>query len=221
MSIDDIRSALLDLAFPRSCFVCGKEISLFRRFCICRACRKNLAAQPPMFAAGEHGCDLIMSPLPYKGRVRRVMIDYKFSGIRYPGYTFARVIASKVKEMKIDPKGCVVVAVPIHVSRDRDYNQSEVIARYTARMLGSKYLGGVLRKIKPIGRLSAMDDCDKKFFIRNSFEFNLLADIRGRDIIVVDDVYTSGATAGEVARLLRINGANRVYAVAACYSRKA
>ena len=66
-----------------------------------------------------------------------------------------------------------------------------------------------------------MVDCDKKFFIRNSFEFNLLADIRGRDIIVVDDVYTSGATLGEVSRLLRVNGANRVYAVTACYSRKA
>ncbi len=221
MPIADIRSALLDLAFPRSCFMCGKEVSLFRRFCLCRACREKLAAQPPMFAARVHGCDLIMSPMPYRGRIRRVMIDYKFSGIRYPGYTFARVIASKVRDMKIEPKRCAVIAVPIHMSRDRDYNQSEVIARYVAHMLGSEYLGDVLYKIKPIDRLSGMDDCDKKFFIRNAFEFNLLADIRGRDIIVVDDVYTSGATVGEISRLLRINGANRVYAVAACYSRKA
>lgn len=221
MQIADIGAALLDLVFPRNCIVCGKEVFLFSRYCVCNVCRKKLVSQTPMITAKKHGCDLIMSPLPYKGRIRRTMIDYKFNGIKYPGYSFARIIADKVKYMKINPKDCVIIAVPIHVSRDRDYNQSEVIARYVADFLGTEYLDGVLCKIKPIDRLSGMEDCDKKFFIRNSFEFNLLADIRGRDVIVTDDVYTSGATLGEVSRLLRINGANRVYAVTACYSRKA
>lgn len=220
MQTADICAALLDLVFPRNCIVCGKEVFLLSRFCVCRACREKLAAQPPMITAKKHGCDLIMSPLPYRGEIRRAMIEYKFNGIKYPGYSFARVIADRVKDMKIDPKKCVIIAVPIHVSRDRDYNQSEVIARYLAEFIGAEYLGGVLCKIKPIDRLSGMEDCDKKFFIRNSFEFNLLADIRGRDVIVADDVYTSGATLSEVSRLLRINGANRVYAVTACYSRK-
>ena len=172
-----------------------------------------------MITTKVHGCDVIMSPLPYCGEIRNAMLDYKFNGIKYPGYSFAYAVASKFDDLKIDPKNCVIIAVPIHVSRDRDYNQSEVIARNIAQMLGVEYVDDAIFKIKPIAGLSSMDDDDKMFYIRNSFGFNYLADILDKDVIVVDDIYTSGTTLGEISRVLRINGAAHIYALTACYSR--
>ena len=102
-----IGTAILDLVFPRTCIVCGKIIPLFQKVSICDNCAKKYSAQPPMIATKIHGCDLIMSPFPYKGEIRHTMLDYKFNGIKYPGYSFAYAIVSKMKDINIIPKKCI------------------------------------------------------------------------------------------------------------------
>jgi ComF family protein len=167
----------------------------------------------------ENGYDEIISPLPYRDNIRSSLIEFKFKNIKYLGYTFAKAMYNELKNRNFISSDCYILPVPIHISRDRDYNQSAVLAKHLSEWLGIDVLEDALFKIKPISRLSGMGLEDKKLYIKNSFLYNPCMNLSGKTVIVVDDVYTSGTTLLEISKYLRMYGAEHVYAVTACHSK--
>lgn len=165
------------------------------------------------------GCDEVISALHYDGSTREAMLKFKFKDLKYLGYSFGKVLSDAVKDRAFVNADTVVTAVPLHISRDREYNQSEVIARHLCNELNMEYCSNLIYKIKPIDRLSGMENHDKSFFAKDAFMINPLANLSGKTVIVVDDVFTTGSTLHEISQELRKYGAKHVYALTACYSK--
>lgn len=208
-----------DLLFPKYCIICGSMLPLTQKFCICAKCEPDVKYMASVCVDESTGCDEVISGLEYCGNVRQAMLKFKFQDLKYIGYTFAKVIFQKVKNRAFINGNTIVTAVPIHIARDREYNQAEVIARELCKELGLSYTDGIIYKIKPIERLSAMDKQDKYFFTKESFMINPTVNLTGKTIIVVDDIFTTGATLKTISGELKKHGAEHVYALTACYSK--
>jgi len=214
-----ICNGVLDILFPKRCIGCDKLMPVSEMFCLCDNCQRELKKEKIFIREDENGYDEIISPLPYRDNIRRSLIEFKFKNLKYLGYTFAKAMYNELKNRSFISSDCYILPVPIHISRDRDYNQSAVLAKYLSNWLGVDILDDALFKIKPISRLSGMELEDKKLYIKNSFIYNPCINLSGKTVIVVDDVYTSGTTLLEISKYLRMYGAERVYAVTACHSK--
>lgn len=107
-----------------------------------------------------------------------------------------------------------VVAVPLHWWRHwrRGYNQSEEIAARLAQRLGLPLLHP-LKRVKPTPKLPGRSRLERNEILRGAFESRGRKPLNGQDVILVDDVLTTGATCGAAARILKKAGARRVLAV--------
>lgn len=111
----------------------------------------------------------------------------------------------------------VVIPVPLHVSkyRQRGFNQSETIARaalklYPAGLDWKPNISALVRQ-KNTGSQTGLTPAQRRENMRGAFAVVRPDDVRGRDILLVDDVMTTGTTASECARVLRRAGAERVF----------
>lgn len=108
----------------------------------------------------------------------------------------------------------IVTTVPVHfLSRlKRGYNHSELLARGVANEIGSPFCN-LLKKSRWTRHQARLTRSERLRNVRNSFAFRekYLKDIAGKDVLLVDDVISTGSTANECAELLRKNGAKRVF----------
>lgn len=211
-----IGNTILDTVYPKYCVMCGKMMPAGEPYCVCASCKPLQLRQRRNITDSKCGCDEVMSPFKYDGIVRRSMLRFKFRGIKYIGYTFANDMADMLSGRAFVNEDCILIPVPIHISRDRAYNQSEVLADYISDMTGIPVCRNAVCKIRPISRISGMKHSDKRFFIQDSFHIDANYNFTGKTIIITDDIYTSGTTLKEFSDLLRMHGASRVYAVTAC-----
>ena len=155
--------------------------------------------------------------LKYEDNVRLTMLKFKFSGLEYYGYTFAERM-SLYQDAFPYLKTSVLCCVPISESREREYNQTQIIANHLGNMLDNECVSDLLYKARDIKPLSKMTRTQRRMSIKGAFAVNPKYDLMGRDVVVVDDIFTSGTTANECARVLRAAGAKNVYIACACYN---
>ena len=152
----------------------------------------------------------------YEGPVRRVCLMLK----RDRNAWLARWVAEVVAEGQVDRlkaeagPGACVVPVPLHWRRrlSRGYNQAEALAVGLGRALGLE-VRSPLRRVVDTPRLALAGRSERARIIRGAFRTRRRADLRGRTVLLVDDILTTGATSGAAARALKKAGAARVVAV--------
>jgi len=150
----------------------------------------------------------------YRPPIDSVILALKFRGLRYLARGLAESLASRVALETPRPE--VVVPVPLHWRRQfaRGYNQAEELASAVARRLGLP-LVRALRRARPTRPQMSLALAERQANLRRSFAGHRGArKTRGRRVLLVDDVVTSGATLGEAARCLRRSGAREVYGAA-------
>ena len=214
------KEIILDIAYPKHCIVCNKLIPAGQTYCVCDVCYPARHKEKKVIIDEKSGCDEIISPFIYRDNVRKSMLKFKFKRLKYLGMTFATEMTAMLEERKFFNKDIIVVPVPIHPVREREYNQSEVLAQNICKISGIEYTNNLLYKIRPIDRLSGMSYNDKKFFIKNSFHVNSGYNLSGKTVLIVDDIYTSGTTFKELSDALKMRGAKYVYGVTGCYNEK-
>ena len=220
---------VLDFALPPRCPGCGTVTEDDHRFCLpcwqslhflgepcCERCGLPFAfdqgasaecgaclAHPPEF-------DRLSAAVAYGEIARKVALKLKYSG--RPGV--AETLAFFMQRHLHAEAGALIVPVPLHRWRiwTRGYNQSALIASALARRSGERAELDLLKRIKPTPVLRGLGRRERALAVRGAFKV-LEADrpaIAGRTIILVDDVYTSGATANACAKALRRAGAKSV-----------
>src|SRR3990172_8095216 len=177
-------------ALPQACPVCAMPSSLGE---VCGACLRH----PPQFY-------MTVAAWRYAYPVDRLVQALKFHGRLALASLFADVLASLVK--RVD----VVIPMPLHPARltERGFNQAAEIARHLTGILGS---GLALRGASRIRRTLPQTDlplAERARNVRGAFACTL--ELSGARIAVVDDVMTTGATLGELAKVLKRSGAARV-----------
>ena len=169
----------------------------------------------PVCAAGKCELDLIRSACVYDDASRSAMLPFKHGGrIKYARF-MSRAMIWALRDTDIDAD--VVMPVPLASRRlfKRGYNQATLLARPIARALGVPMdLDSVRRKYRPdMGHKNARPRMEN---IRGVFSVINPDRIRGRKILLVDDVMTTGATFSEMRRVLIRAGASAVYGVTFC-----
>jgi len=201
---------MLSVIFPRKCVFCGLETGKSGTD-ICVSCRSSL----PWWGGSEQVGDvMVTAPLLYEGSARRAMIGYKFYGRRSYAKTFGKLISVCVRNhygLGLD----IISFVPLHWIRQwkRGYNQSKLMANEVGKELGIMVVP-VLKKPsvrKANSKLTAEARADS---VKGAFR--VCGDVRGKRILLIDDVCTTGSTLSECSRVLYSAGAKEVVCATLC-----
>ncbi|MUM78773.1 ComF family protein [Pseudodesulfovibrio sp. F-1] len=168
---------------------------------VCAECRLD---PPPWDRLHFHG--------PYSAALRDLIIDFKFHGglhrtrllVSLAAEAYRRGTAAVAPDMALPD---LIVPVPLHPRRvrERGYNQSLELARGLGRALGRPVAANALGRVRHTAPQSSLDMAQRRENIRDAFVAAEM--VRGKALLLVDDVYTTGATLTECARTLRRAGA--------------
>jgi ComF family protein len=162
------------------------------------------------------GFDRAIALGPYQGPLRSLCLSLKHEQNAW----IARWLGELVVEARLDElraeanPGAWVVPVPLHWRRrlKRGYNQAEGLAIGVGRAL-SLPVKPVLRRVVPTPKLALMGRTERARVMKQAFRARSVRALKGRTILLVDDILTSGATSGAAARALKRAGASRVVVI--------
>lgn len=211
------KDRILDFFFPPRCAFCGAILEESGDG-VCSACRKAL----PRAADTERKCDFVRAytaPFYYEEPVRQGMLAYKFRNAPSRGKVFGRMIGEDLLRRGID--GFDLISwVPLSAKRyrRRGYDQARLLAEAAAEALGTKAVP-LLRKardVSPQSRLRTPEE--RRANISGCFVVRSADAVRGKRILLIDDIITTGSTLSECARMLLTAGAVSVCGAAlACH----
>ncbi len=216
--ISKISEYLIDVFYPKRCVACGGFVNYGKQEAVCAKCIDKLPRYGKVVRDNSKKFTEAVAVLPYEGCVKDIFTDFKFRNMPYLAEGYASVMYHKIKDREFIKDIDLICPVPIHVFRDRNYNQSDLIAKALARHLSIETLPDVLVKNTNTAKLSKSKSRKRRLSVRSAFEANIFRDITGKNILLIDDVYTTGSTSNECADVLRQYGANKVYVLAACYA---
>ena len=200
---------LFAIFFPPKCILCGKLLKK-EETDLCRDCRSNQPEYPdrkiPLsFLAQWTGLWY------YKENVRLSILRYKFSGRRSYAAAYGRLLAMKLmKEGWDTPDVLTWVPISRQRKRKRGYDQVELFGTALAQELGLELIP-TLKKIRHTKPQSTMGDAaHRRANILGAYEAIDPALVKGRCVLLLDDILTTGATASECARVLLTAGAKEV-----------
>lgn len=205
----------MDLIYPRHCAVCGKILGGYNKLALCLPCSAN-SYVPKVVRDDRYYFDEAVGILKYQSAVKDSMLRYKFKSMKYYATAYAHIMDIATRD-RAYLKDAVMCCVPLSNTRNRDYSQTEVVARELAGIWNAQFVPDLLYRIKQVSPLSKMKLPERRFFIKDSLDVNPQYDIYAKDILLIDDIYTSGTTANECARVLKIYGAEHVYVLCPCY----
>lgn len=206
---------LLNIIYPKRCFWCMKKINENLTY-TCEKCsnileyRLNECLDVVMH---DSYFDRLISCFLYKGEIREKILKFKFFNKPFLGKVFSKYIAYilKKKDISID----LIVPVPMYYMRYfvRGYNQSEILAKVISDEVGVRFSSNVLKKIRKSRVQSTLNAKDRKNNVMNTYSVNKKNEILGKSILLVDDIYTTGATVDECSKVLKENGAEKIIVV--------
>ena len=210
---------ILNLLFPPKCPFCKKVQDSVG---ICVACDKELPWIPEDFVLPENrGGILCGAPLWYEKQVRQAFLELKFEGRSAVAEPLGEEVARCAAE-RFGGEFDVVTWVPVSKKRlkERGYDQSELLARSACRRWGIHPVK-MLRKIVDTPPQSTIEDAAaRRANVLGAYEAVNVEQIRNSRILLVDDIFTTGATMGECVRILKEAGAASVVCVAAARTRE-
>jgi ComF family protein len=169
---------------------------------VCRGCR-------PLSSA----LAWVRAPFAYDGAARRAVLMFKFRSGRYLAPTLGELLREALDSRRVEVD--LVVPVPLSPARlrARGFNQAELLAEQVARSVNGVLAPEMLRRTdRPSQRTLAATE--RLSNLVGSFTCSRSADVRGRRVLLVDDVVTTGATVSACADTLADAGAGRVCALA-------
>ncbi len=210
---------LMELLFPPKCVVCRKLLKS-GEIDLCRECR----ADAPEYAGKKINIrflDSFAAVWYYEGNVRRSLLRFKFYNARSYGVSYGRILAMRLQREY--PDGFDMLTwVPVSRLRKlrRGYDQVELLAKAVGRELGLSPVPTLkkIRNNRPQSRLK--DPAARRANVLGAYRMLDGADVKGKRVVLLDDILTTGATAGECARVLLSAGAKEVHCAAVAAARK-
>jgi ComF family protein len=222
-------TAALDLVFPPLCPVCDGILGAGRRDPLCGACWEGFGRIAPPWCRccgaplGIEGlCGACRGRRPrfayaraavlYGDLVREAIHAFKFGGRRGLANPLGDLLAGVGLSALPGAAPDALVPVPLHPrrARERGYDQALLLAGRLERAWGVPVVADVLLRAVPTRPQTDLDAAARRRNVRDAFAVRRAEPIAGRHIVLVDDVLTTGATAGECARTLYRAGAAAV-----------
>lgn len=154
----------------------------------------------------------------YEGRLRALIHLLKYERVAPVAVPLGKLLAESIGLLKDLPAELTLVVVPLHGSkkRERGFNQTALLAESAFRVLrgnrpGMKLAQEALGRQRSTGSQSGLTARQRRLNLRGAFFVAEPASVRGQSILLLDDIYTTGATARECTRTLLAAGAAAVY----------
>ena len=210
---------LMSLLFPPKCILCGRLLEK-REQDLCRECRCD-SPEYPFRKENIQFLDSFTAVWYYEGSVRKSLLRYKFYNSRSFADGYGRLLAMKLLQTHPEGFDCLTW-VPVSRLRKfrRGFDQVELLAKAVGRELGMTPVP-LLKKVRHNRPQSGItDSARRRANVLGAYrEVNREA-ISGKRILLLDDILTTGATAGECARVLLTAGAKEIHCAAVAAARK-
>jgi len=225
-------AALFWLVFPEGCRICGRQLEQVSRVPVCEGC---LSAPQPLTA--EHFCTACRTPFQnrfpldeqglcalcrlglrgfdaaysagaYEGVLRELVHLFKYGRVKSLARPLGERLALAIpREARFE----VIVPVPLHWRRrlTRGFNQARLLARAVARRYAVP-VASVLRRRRRTDSQAGLTHAQRRANVSGAFAVRRPEQVRGRRVLLVDDVMTTGATAAACAVALKRAGASYV-----------
>ena len=218
-----LKGIALDLLFPRHCVGCGKEGDFFCLSCrqllepikppICPLCGIPQKNGTPCSSCVEWKTEIdgMRSPFKFEGVIRQAIHHLKYQNLRAMAAPLAELLTEYLNDNPLPADA--LMPVPLHHKRlrERGYNQSRLIARELEKHTGFPVIDDCLarqRHTSPQARTGSA--AERRHNVENAFTCcNERA--KGRQVLLIDDVSTSGATLSACAAALKEAGAASVW----------
>jgi ComF family protein len=230
--------SFLELLYPEknTCFICNiYDESINDRY-ICSECEKKLKKiEPPVCikcskpinydssnllcpdcSVYDKNFEMSKSPFLYMGIIKESIYCYKYYNKTYFYKFFGNCLLNYMNDNDYTNFD-YIASVPLHKSkmRTRGYNQSELIAKYLSDKLSIPY-ADALKRTKKTTKQSQQSKEDRRKNMKGAFIIKSLhknEQIKNSNVLLVDDVYTTGSTADECSKTLLDFGVSKVYVI--------
>lgn len=210
-----------DVLFPPKCVLCGTVLDRGETD-LCGSCRREVW-ECPADKGKIQFLDSWTALWYYEGSVRRSLLRFKFGGRRSYAENYGRLLAMRL--LREHPGGFDLLTwVPVSPVRKltRGYDQVELLARAVGRELGMKPVR-LLRKIRNNPPQSGIQgEAKRRANVLGAYRAVNTGVLQGKRILLLDDIFTTGATVRECARILHTAGGAQIHCgvVAAANNRK-
>lgn len=205
---------VLDLLYPPVCGICGKIDQ--KELCPKCAIKLRNLEKARLYVYPHTHFEKHFYLFPYEGIIREKLIQYKFQGKSYLSTFFAKILQNHEKMSRLLEKYDIIIPVPMYSKKEklRGYNQTALIAKEIAKAYQNLiYDGKSLQKIKDTKMQSSLNKKQRKNNIKNAYNVINQQKIKDKKIVLLDDIYTTGATANECSKMLKQAGAKEILVV--------
>lgn len=236
--LQSVISTIIDVLYPKACPICGKAAPVvkgrrvavcpecygtlkFVKKCYCLKCGKNLSSAEQQYcydcARVRHNYEQGAAALVYTDGIKQSIYRYKYKGKReyagWYGYILAKICGTRIRLWNPD----VIIPVPLHKNKlkQRGYNQAELVAVQLGRRLGIPVDADYLVRCNNTAPMKKLTGEERINNLKNAFIIPQNV-VKYNKILLVDDIYTTGATIDACATALKKHGASQVYCVSLC-----
>lgn len=223
---------VIETLFPSNitCFMCGEEVKQ-SKFVLCEDCEKNLPRNnnfclkcgTPVHS-NAHYClncknnkrhfKIARAPLIYKDKVAISIKQFKYENKKYLAKYFSVFLEEKYNEIKkeILPVD-FIIPVPLHPTKlkERGYNQSKLLAEELSKRIDIPVLCDNLIRVKETKTQTKLSYIERQENLEGAFDVLNEDEIKGKVILLIDDVLTTGSTTDHCAKTLLKHKAKEVY----------
>jgi len=213
----------LDFFLPRYCTGCNKKLAYDEKL-VCPDCLNTIPIVDKETIEAEYNRKfkddkiiedfsslyILEKDKTFQDIIHSIKYNKKFLAGVFLGRLLAESLEDKISSWKID----LIIPVPLHHLKkaERGYNQAEYIAKGISKRSGIRMQNNVIRRVRYTQSQTTMTLKEREQNIGKAFKVKHKNMIKGKNLLLVDDVITTGATVKECGKVLKDNGAKLVYA---------
>lgn len=194
------------------CAECATELELWKKRQFCPRCgRVSIAGKACQCARRLPFFKRVYGVAPYTGPYKKAIHRLKYGGQTHLALPLGCLMGEYLREINPYEKAAII---PVALSRQkmsqRGYNQARLLAETAGKTAGVPVLDNVLKKVKETVPQASLKRIEREQNLRNVFKVEQPAAVLNRNLILLDDIFTTGVTADEAARTLLLAGAREV-----------
>jgi len=227
---------IINILFPETCASCKNKLDTQAiDKIICKPCLSKIEKNIPPFCLScgrklekksfaKHICfecikkklyfDRAFSPCVYDGIIKKLIHEFKYKQKHHLGEILGKFMIDFIHEYKL-PIECMdyIIPIPLHKTklREREFNQAEILAKRIAYEFNKDMPLEILKRIKNTKTQTDLEPNKRFLNVKESFVVENSKKIENKNLLIVDDVFTTGATSSEAALVLKKAGANIVF----------
>ena len=226
---------LKGIIYPKTCPSCKAKLKEAEEELICKRCCSQIKINLPPFCVlcGRHlekenfnknicpGCvrrklhfDRAFSPCVYEGVTKKLIHEFKYKGKNILARPLSRIMINFIKEYNI-PLDFLDLIIPVPLDnarlREREFNQSEELGIPIAREFNKEIASKILLRNRRTKAQAELKDSQRALNVAGSFSVDKGINLAQKNLLLIDDVLTTGSTSSEAARALKNAGAQTVF----------